>query len=51
MGGVKDVGHDVLQHRIAQKLQTLVVLRAHGRMGKSALQKGLILELVAQVVH
>ena len=41
----------VLQHRIAQKFQPLVVIAAHGRMGQRLPQQSRVVELVAKVVH
>ena len=41
---VKAVAHDILQHRIAQKLQPLVVLFPYGRVRQGAAKKAFVAE-------
>ena len=51
VGSVKIIAHDILQHRVAQELQTLVVLLAHGGVRQGLTQKGRVLELILQSLH
>ena len=51
VGGVELVAHDVLQHRVPQELQTLVVVLAHGGVRQRLAQKLRVLEVILQRVH
>ena len=45
---VEDIRHDVLQHRVPQKFQALVILWPHRRMRQRPPEQRRILELIPQ---
>ena len=51
VGGVELVAHDVLQHRVPQELQPLVVMLAHGGVRQRLPQQLRVLEMILQRVH